>query len=61
MQSKAFCDTLDGWAIYNGEVRHGSNSSGAKYGRQLKVGDTVSIMVDMVEVSDSKNDKEGSA
>ena len=24
----AFCDTKDGWAIYNGETRHNSNALG---------------------------------
>lgn len=29
---QAFSDNEEGWAIYNGEVRHNSNSSGKKYG-----------------------------
>lgn len=32
---KAFSDNEDGWAIYNGEVRHNSNSTGKKYGEQI--------------------------
>lgn len=48
---QAFCDTELGWGIYNGESRHGSNSSGTKYGRILKVGDIVGVMLDTIEVS----------
>ena len=37
----AFSDTVNGWGIYNGELRHNSNSTGQKYGAQLKSGDTI--------------------
>lgn len=47
----AFCDTLNGWGIYNGELRHNSNSTGAKYGTALKEGDIVGVGLDMVEGS----------
>ena len=30
---QAFSDNEEGWAIYNGELRHNSNSSGNKYGK----------------------------
>ena len=29
---QAFSDTEDGWALYEGKLRHGSNNSGTKYG-----------------------------
>ena len=48
-RDNAFCDTLSGWGIYNGELRHNSNSTGAKYGTQLKEGDIIGIALDMVE------------
>lgn len=47
----AFCDTVNGWGIYNGELRHNSNSTGAKYGTQLKEGDIIGVALDMVEGS----------
>ena len=45
----AFCDTNDGWAIYNGQTRHGSNSTGPYYGSQLVAGDIIGVALDMVE------------
>ena len=45
----AFSDTVNGWGIYNGELRHNSNSTGQKYGAQLKSGDTIGIAVDMID------------
>lgn len=48
---KAFSDTLKGWGIYNGELRHNSNSSGAKYGGTFTNGDTIGVAVDMNEVN----------
>ncbi len=48
---KAFCDSDQGWAIYNGEIRHGSNSNGSKYGRSVKPGDLIGVMLDTIEVS----------
>lgn len=45
---EAFCDTTAGWGIYNGETRHNSNSSGPKYGVQIKAGDIIGIGVDMI-------------
>jgi hypothetical protein len=48
---KAFSDTDKGWAIYNGELRHNSNSSGAKYGQTYKQGDVIGVYLDMIEVS----------
>ena len=47
---KAFSDSERGWAIYNGELRHNSNSSGSKYGSTYKNGDVIGVFVDMVEV-----------
>ena len=46
---EAFCDTIKGWGIYNGETRHNSNSTGPKYGTQLQTGDIIGIGLDMVE------------
>lgn len=46
---EAFSDTAKGWGIYNGELRHNSNSTGPKYGYQLKTGDIVGVALDMVE------------
>ena len=45
----AFCDSNDGWAIYNGQTRHGSNSTGPNYGSQLVAGDIIGVALDMVE------------
>jgi hypothetical protein len=36
--------------MYNGELRHNSNSSGPKYGKVIKADDTVGIMFDSQEV-----------
>ena len=47
---QAFSDGPDGWAIYNGELRHKSNSTGAKYGKQIQAGDIVGVMLDMIDV-----------
>ncbi len=47
----AFSDSEHGWAMYNGELRHASNSTGSKYGTVIKSGDTIGVMVDMIEVS----------
>lgn len=44
----AFCDGPDGWAIYNGELRHNTNGGGKKYGQHLQSRDTVGVMLDMV-------------
>mmetsp|Transcript_14578 Transcript_14578/g.19802 ORF Transcript_14578/g.19802 Transcript_14578/m.19802 type:complete len:90 (-) Transcript_14578:107-376(-) len=43
---QAFCDVNDGYGIYNGQLRHGSNSSGQKYGSKPVVGDIVGLLVD---------------
>ena len=48
---KAFCDTDEGWAFYNGETRHASNQLGQKYGEPLKEGDVVGVMLDSEQVS----------
>lgn len=42
----AFCDNDDGWAMYNGELRHGSNNSGSQYGQSVKAGDIVGVLLD---------------
>lgn len=42
----AFCDTDEGWAMYNGEIRHGSNNSGTKYAQPVKAGDIVGVLLD---------------
>jgi hypothetical protein len=47
---KAFCDNENGWAIYNGELRHNSNATGPKYGTILNSNDTVGVMFDTIEV-----------
>lgn len=47
---KAFCDNENGWAIYNGELRHNSNATGPKYGTILNNNDTVGVMFDTIEV-----------
>ncbi len=44
---KAFCDTPDGWAIYNGELRHNSNATGEKYGELFGPGDIIGVNLDM--------------
>ena len=48
--SQAFSDSANGWAIYNGELRHNSNSSGPKYGSSIQAGDIIGVMLDMSEV-----------
>ena len=48
---QAFSDSCTGWALYNGELRHNSNSQGDKYGGSLHPGDTVGVHLDMIEVS----------
>lgn len=54
---EAFSDNPKGWAIYNGEVRHNSNASGKKYGSQITAGDTIGVMINMIDgtLSFSKN------
>lgn len=46
--NEAFSDTLSGWAIYNGETRHNSNSDGQIYGSKLKSGDIIGVALDMI-------------
>ena len=46
---EAFSDTLKGWGIYNGELRHNSNSSGSKYGGTFTNGDTIGVAIDMID------------
>ncbi|CDW75184.1 spry domain containing protein [Stylonychia lemnae] len=41
LSDSAFSDTSTGWAIYNGELRHNSNSSGPKYGSSIQAGDVI--------------------
>ncbi|CAD8080475.1 unnamed protein product [Paramecium sonneborni] len=48
-QDQAFSDNEEGWAIYNGELRHNSNSSGNKYGKQYKKGDIIGVMLNMID------------
>ena len=48
---RAFCDTTDGWAFYNGELRHGSNFEGIKYGEKFGEGDVIAVMFDTIQVS----------
>lgn len=47
---QAFSDTAIGWAIYNGELRHNSNSTGVKYGTSISPGDIIGVMLDMIDV-----------
>lgn len=46
---EAFSDGIHGWAIYNGQTRHNSNSTGPNYGTQLASGDIIGVALDMVE------------
>jgi len=46
---EAFSDGVQGWAIYNGQTRHNSNSTGPNYGTQLANGDIIGVALDMVE------------
>ena len=48
---QAFSDTSKGWALYNGELRHGSNSTGPKYGQAVQAGDIIGVHLDMIEVT----------
>lgn len=48
---QAFSDSPDGWAFYNGELRHNSNNEGRKYGDAIKPGDVVAVILDTIEVS----------
>ena len=47
----SFSDTQDGWAFYNGELRHGSNNEGPRYGEAIKAGDVITVIFDTIEVS----------
>ena len=52
-EQNSFCDTDQGWAVYNGELRHGSNHTSKKYvcqtsSTKFQEGDTVGVMVDMI-------------
>ena len=47
--NKAFSDTSDGYAYFDGQIRHSSNGSGGKYGTKLKGKDTVGICLDQAE------------
>ena len=53
--NEAFSDTKDGWAIYNGQLRHNSNSTGKNYGGTITKGDTIGVMLDMIKVGSYKN------
>jgi hypothetical protein len=46
---QAFSDSVKGWGVYNGELRHNSNSTGPKYGTQLSSNDIIGVALDMVE------------
>jgi len=46
---EAFSDGVHGWAIYNGQTRHNSNSTGPNYGTQLASGDILGVALDMME------------
>ncbi len=41
---------MEGWALYNGEVRHGSNSSGSKFGKPFNEGDFIGVLFDSEKV-----------
>lgn len=45
---EAFSDGVNGWAIYNGQTRHNSNSTGPNYGSPLVTGDIIGVALDMV-------------
>ena len=40
---------MKGWGIYNGELRHNSNSTGPKYGQALNTGDLIGVALDMTK------------
>ena len=42
---------MEGWAIYNGEIRNGSNHEGIKYGTKIKANDIIGVLLDTLEVS----------
>lgn len=42
---------MNGWAYYNGELRHGSNHTGSKYGEAAGKGDVVAVILDTIQVS----------
>lgn len=51
-KDQAFCDSDEGFGIYNGELRHGNCFTGKKYASgksKIKSGDTISVLLDMVE------------
>ena len=48
---QSFSDSKNGWAYYNGELRHGSNHEGPKYGETSGKGDVVAVILDTVQVS----------
>ena len=61
-EQMSFCDTDQGWAVYNGELRHGSNHTSKKYisktsSTKFKAGETIGVMVDMINgiISFTKN------
>ena len=60
-EQMSFCDTDQGWAVYNGELRHGSNHTSKKfvseYSSIFEAGDVVGVMVDMINgtISFTKN------
>ena len=47
---QAFSDSEDGWAFYKGELRHGSNNDGEKYGSAIEAGDVVGVLLDTIQV-----------
>ena len=40
---------MKGWGIYNGELRHNSNSTGPKYGSAITTNDVIGVALDMVD------------
>lgn len=42
----AFSDTNNGWALFEGSLRNGSNFSGSKYSEKAKEEDVVGVMLD---------------
>jgi hypothetical protein len=46
----AFSDNLNGWAYYSiGELRHGNNTNGKKYGKKFKMTGIIGVCLNMID------------